>query len=79
MAHRDRGESGSQPEAHAEGEAFDPETDEWRSLPPLNQGRHGTQALLHDGTIYVAAGSKTRGATEINSQEALPLPGTLAE
>jgi len=73
------GESGSQPEAHAEVEAFNPETGEWRSLPPMNQGRHGTQALVHDGTIYVAAGSKTRGATEINSQERLALPDTLAE
>lgn len=63
------GESGSQQEGHAEVEAFDPATGGWRTLAPLNQGRHATQAILHDGRIFIAAGSRTRGATEINSQE----------
>lgn len=63
------GESGSQVEAHAEVEAYNPATGKWTSLPPMNTGRHGTQAIVHNGKIYIAAGSKTRGATEINSQE----------
>src|SRR5699024_9166438 len=68
------GESGSQQKAHAEVELYDPVTGEWTSLPPMNTGRHGTQAIVYEGRIYIAAGSKTRGATEINSQELLQLP-----
>lgn len=71
------GESGSQEPAHAEVEALDPETGTWQSLAPMNVGRHGTQAIVHDGHIYVAAGSRTRGATEINSQERFTLPAFL--
>lgn len=63
------GESGSQQAAHDEVEAFDPRTGTWVSLKPLRQGRHATQAIVHDGRIYIAAGSRTRGATEISSQE----------
>jgi hypothetical protein len=32
-------------------------------------GRHATQAILHDGRIYLASGSRTRGATEVDTQE----------
>lgn len=63
------GESAAQQPAHAEVEALDPATGRWRTLAPLNTGRHATQAVLHAGKIYLAAGSRTRGATEINSQE----------
>lgn len=63
------GESGSQQPAHAEVEAFDPQTGTWTSLAPMQVGRHGTQAVVHEGNVYIAAGSKTRGAEEINSQE----------
>lgn len=73
------GESGSQEAAHAEVEMFNPETGEWSTLAPMNQGRHGTQAVVHDGKIYIVAGSKTRGATEINSHEVFTLPETISE
>ncbi|CAN5402716.1 kelch repeat-containing protein [soil metagenome] len=63
------GESGTQEPAHAEVEALDPRTGRWTPLAPMAQGRHGTQAVVHEGRLYVAAGSKTRGADEINSQE----------
>lgn len=63
------GESGSQERAHAEVEALDPQTGTWTSLAPMQVGRHGTQAVVHQGKVYIAAGSKTRGADEINSQE----------
>lgn len=63
------GESGSQKSAHAEVESFDPQTGIWTSLAPMNVGRHGTQAVVHEGRIYIAAGSKTRGADEVNLQE----------
>ena len=32
-------------------------------------GRHATQAILHDGRIYLGSGSRTRGATEVDTQE----------
>lgn len=69
------GESSSQQPAHSEVEALDPSTGHWESLPPLNTGRHGVQAVLHNGRIYIAAGSQSRGADEINSQEVLDLQG----
>lgn len=71
------GESGSQVSAHNEVEAFNPRKGTWRSLPPLNQGRHGTQAVVLKNRIYIAAGSKVRGAEEINSQEVLAIPDSL--
>jgi N-acetylneuraminic acid mutarotase len=62
------GESG-QVNAHAEVEAYDPATGRWSALPALGLGRHATQAVVHNGAIYLAAGSRTRGANEIDSQE----------
>jgi hypothetical protein len=57
------------PPAHAEVEVFDPMTAQWFSMPPLRQGRHATQAIVYQDKIYIAAGSRTIGGTEINSQE----------
>jgi large repetitive protein len=68
------GESGTQKAAHAEVEAYDPQTGGWTALAPLITGRHATQAILHDDRVYVAAGSRTMGATEIASQEAFTPP-----
>jgi len=62
------GES-AQPDAHCDTEAFDVTTNTWRKLAPMVQGRHGTQAIVWKGRIYIAAGSKTRGEAEIDSQE----------
>jgi N-acetylneuraminic acid mutarotase len=62
------GES-AQPLAHADVEAYDPASGTWTKLPPLSMGRHATQAVLHEGRIYLASGSRTRGATEVDSQE----------
>jgi N-acetylneuraminic acid mutarotase len=63
------GESGSQATAHSEVESYDPATGVWTSLPPLALGRHATQAVVHEGAVYLAAGSRSRGANEIDSQE----------
>ncbi len=57
------------PSAHSEVEAFDPSTGTWSPMLPMIEGRHGTQAIVHDGKIYIAAGSRTLGGTEINSHE----------
>lgn len=63
------GESGSQQAAHAEVEAYDPATLRWTTWAPLTVGRHAMQAIAHEDRVYVAAGSRTRGATEIDTQE----------
>jgi N-acetylneuraminic acid mutarotase len=63
------GESGTQHLAHSEVEAFDPHTGQWTELAHMNVGRHATQAILYKDHIYIAAGSATQYASEINSQE----------
>jgi hypothetical protein len=64
------GESGSQESAHSEVEMLDLSTGSWESLPFLNRGRHGTQAIYFDDMIVVGAGSGNRGGgPELNSFE----------
>ncbi|MEZ4660050.1 MAG: Ig-like domain-containing protein [Caldilineaceae bacterium] len=71
------GESGAGSDAHVETEALNVATGEWRPLDDLIQGRHGTQALVYDGAVYIAAGAGLRGsAPELDSQEMLPLAVT---
>jgi N-acetylneuraminic acid mutarotase len=72
------GES-AQPKAHADVEALDVTTGTWRALAPMRQGRHGTQAIVKDGKVYIAAGSKTRGESEIDSQEVFTPAGAARE
>lgn len=46
----------------------------WEKLSPLQQGRHGTGAVVVDGKIYIVAGSGNRGGgPELNSIEVLSL------
>ncbi|MEZ4708453.1 MAG: kelch repeat-containing protein [Caldilineaceae bacterium] len=72
------GESGAGSDAHVETEALNVATGEWRTLDDLIQGRHGTQALVYDGAVYMAAGAGLRGsAPELDTQEMLPLAVTL--
>ena len=64
------GESPNQTLAHSTSESFDPIAGKWRTLPPLNVGRHGTQASIMDGKVYIAAGSAQKGGgPELNSAE----------
>jgi N-acetylneuraminic acid mutarotase len=66
------GESATQTEAHNEVEAFNPKTQKWERLPSLHQGRHGTQAVLYNKKIYIAAGSANQGnGPELNDMEIL--------
>ncbi len=60
---------GPNPPAHNEVEALDPDTGTWSSMAPLTVGRHGIQAVVHGSRIFVPAGSRTIGATEISSHE----------
>ncbi|NND32334.1 MAG: hypothetical protein HKN76_07045 [Saprospiraceae bacterium] len=55
------GESGTQVAAHSEVEALDVRSQNWTKLPPMLQGRHGTQAILYQGKVYLAGGSSDRG------------------
>ncbi len=73
------GESGSQVPAHAEVEALDVSSGTWRSLPSLQRSRHGTQVLLSEGILYIAAGCGNRGGSpELDSFESYELPGVNA-
>lgn len=62
------GESGTQQDAHDEVEALDTRTGSWRSLAPMNQGRHGMQAVTYEDEVYVIGGSIERGANEIGRE-----------
>lgn len=55
------GESTTQEKAHAQVEALNLETNEWRILPSLLEGRHGSGLLEYEGAIYIASGCGNRG------------------
>ncbi|UFH54034.1 Kelch repeat-containing protein [Spirosoma sp. KNUC1025] len=58
--------------AHNEAEALDPKTNRWTSGPKMQQGRHGTQAVVYDGKIYIVAGSANHGGgPELNTVEVM--------
>ena len=64
------GESGTRREAHDEVEAYDPARAEWRALPGLARGRHGTAVAVHEVRLYIASGSGHRGGgPELTSVE----------
>jgi N-acetylneuraminic acid mutarotase len=65
------GES-TQKVAHNQTEAFDFRTGTWQTLPPLQTGRHGTQAVSLGDKIYIAAGiGNAGGGPELSSLEVL--------
>ena len=69
------GESGKQVAAHSEVEALDVQSNKWTKLPPMLQGRHGTQAIYYQGKVYLAAGSSDRGGgPEMKSIDCWKLP-----
>ena len=40
---------------------FDPASNRWSELPPMNEARYGHEAALIDGRLYVAGGSGSSG------------------
>ena len=50
---------------------YDPATNTWKVLPeaPMNQGRHGSQAVVYKKKVYIAAGSPVRGGAKTQSIE----------
>ncbi len=74
------GESGSQVEAHSEVEALDLAAGTWEKMPSLMKGRHGTQVILFEGNLYIAAGCGNRGGSpELNSFETYSLSDAAEE
>jgi hypothetical protein len=61
--------------AHNAVEAYDTATNTWRTLEPMPTGRHGIQAVVHNGGVYVAAGANKQGASPTNVHEAFFLNG----
>ncbi|MFS4445956.1 Kelch repeat-containing protein [Maribacter sp. 2307UL18-2] len=57
------GESTAQQKAHAEVEALNLTTNEWESLDPLLEGRHGTGLVEYEGALYIASGCGNRGGS----------------
>lgn len=66
------GESSTQVPAHQETEAYNPKTKRWETFMPMTQGRHGTQAVVLNGKVYIVSGSGNRGGgPELTSMEIL--------
>ncbi|MGB3145747.1 MAG: galactose oxidase, partial [Maribacter sp.] len=64
------GESQSQETAHREMESLDTKTKEWKLLPKLNVGRHGTGLVIYNQSVYIASGCGNRGGEpELTSME----------
>lgn len=62
------GESGAQKNAHNQAEIFDTKQNKWTKTILLTQGRHGTQAQLYKGIVYIAAGAKSKGGGDANNE-----------
>ncbi|MFY0628419.1 MAG: galactose oxidase [Reichenbachiella sp.] len=62
------GES-NQPKAHNQTQCLDTKTGDWIELATLNIGRHGSHAIVHEGNVYIAAGSPNRGGGNMGSIE----------
>lgn len=56
-------------------EAYDTVTNTWRALEPMPTGLHGTQAVVCNGGVYLAAGSNMQGTGPTNLHEVFFLNG----
>lgn len=64
------GESMFTEDAHNEIEIWSLKLEKWMPIKYLQQGRHGTQAIVYQNKIYIAAGCGKRGGNpELNSLE----------
>jgi N-acetylneuraminic acid mutarotase len=65
------GGENTQPTASNKTEALNTTTNTWRTLANLQQGRHGTQAIVNNDGIYIAAGAGNQGGSNLlSTQEA---------
>ncbi len=51
-------------------EAFKPQTNSWRALEPMPTARHGIQAAVCEGGVYIAAGGTKQGVGPSTVHEA---------
>ncbi len=59
---------------YAEVEALNPKTETWRTLTPMPTPRHGIQAAVCNGGVYIAAGGIRQGVGPSTTHEVL-FPG----
>lgn len=59
--------------AHNQTQSLDLLTGRWAVHHNMITGRHGTNAIVHNGAIYTAAGSGTRGGGKLTSLEIFSL------
>lgn len=57
-------------------EAYDPATDSWTQLPPMQTGRHGIYAAVISNTVYLPGGATRQGfgVTAINESYVVAIP-----
>jgi len=68
------GETDTQVAAHDEVEAYDVDGNQWRTLPPLDQGRHGGAGGVIANTLHAITGNLFRGGgQEVPLHETLNL------
>lgn len=73
------GESGRM-EAFVEMQIFDPASGLWSLGPSLNRARHGTNCCVHNGRLWIAAGSGARGGEpELTSIECIEIVSKTAD
>ena len=51
-------------------EAYDPATDSWVELPPMQTGRHGIYAAVRGNVIYLPGGATVEGLGTTGIQDA---------
>jgi len=60
-------------------EAYEPATDTWRQLPPMQIARHGIYAAVLGNTIYLPGGATSQGigVTAVNEAYVIDVPPSL--
>ncbi|QQS28119.1 MAG: T9SS type A sorting domain-containing protein [Sphingobacteriales bacterium] len=58
----------TQTTANKKVEAFDVNTQTWRTLNPMTDNRHGTQAIVNNSNIFIASGSANTAETANNGK-----------
>jgi N-acetylneuraminic acid mutarotase/fibronectin type 3 domain-containing protein len=61
---------------YEEVDAYHPATNSWRELAPMITPRHGIQAAVCNGGVYIAAGGKTQGGNDPSNAHEVFFMGT---
>ncbi|MBD0405079.1 kelch repeat-containing protein [Flammeovirga sp. EKP202] len=65
------GGENAQPKASSKTQVLELTTHKWSLMSDMIEGRHGTNAILYKGSIYVFGGSPVRGGGRVNTMEKL--------